>query len=410
MTTDISGYDGSRTRRTLQVGDRAYDYFSLGAAKEAGFGAVDRLPHTIKVVLENLLRQHATGRASGDDLAAFAAWMKQRSAGGTNHPDCEIGFRPARMMMPDSSGITLLGDLAAMRDAMHALGGDPTQINPQLHLDFIVDHSVMVEAHGSAGALAHNMDREFAQNRERYEFLRWGSTAFAPLRVFPPGSGILHQINLEYLARVVWTAEHEGRTLAYPDSLIAMDSHTAMTNALGIVGWGVGGLEGGTVALGEPISMLLPEVVGCRLSGRLRPGVTATDLVLTITQAMRRHDVIAKVVEFFGDGVDTLSVPERATVSNMTPEFGANMGFFPVDAQTLQFLALTGRDAEQVALVEAYARAQGLWRETGAPGPDYGQIVAIELDAIEPCVAGPGRPDARVPLAGAPAAFAAAYP
>ena len=413
MKTEKSGFDSKGTRRTLQIGDRQYDYFSLAAAQEAGLGAVGRLPYTIKVVLENLLRQHATGRSSGEDMAAFAGWMRQP---GARCDDFEIGFRPARMMMPESSGITVLGDMAAMRDAMQALGGDPRQVNPQLAVDFIVDHSVMVDAHGSPGALAHNMDLELAQNRERYAFLRWGSQAFQNLRVFPPGSGILHQINLEFLARVVWTAESgaegapAGRSLAFPDSLIAMDSHTAMVNALGVVGWGVGGMEGGTVALGEPISMLLPEVVGCRLSGRLRPGVTATDLVLTVTQVLRRHDVIAKVVEFFGAGVDALTLPERATVSNMTPECGAAMCYFPVDAETLRYLELTGREAAQLALIEAYTRAQGLWRDADAGVPDYGQVIDIDLDAIEPCVAGPGRPDARVPLAGAPAAFAAAYP
>jgi aconitate hydratase len=266
----------------------------------------------------------------------------------------------------------------------------------------------MVEAQGRADALAFNMQREFEQNRERYEFLRWGSRAFGNLRVFPPGSGILHQINLEYLASVVFTAELDGRTLAYPDSLIAMDSHTAMTNALGVVGWGVGGLEGGTVALGEPISILVPEVVGCRLVGRLPVGTTATDLALTVTQALRRHGVIAKVVEFFGPGVDTLMLPERATLSNMTPEYGANMGFFPVDAETLRYLLLTGRTLSQVALVEAYCRAQGLWRDGAGAVPDYAQVVEVDLAAVEPVMAGPGRPDARVPLAQVPAAFAAA--
>ena len=409
MTTDTTGCDGSRTRRTLQVGDRQYDYFSLAAAQAAGLEGVDRLPFVLKVMLENLLRQQALGQAAGDDLAGFAAWLRACNREGVA-PDCEIGLRPARMMMPDSSGITLIGDLAAMREAMQSLGGDPRRIEPQIHLDFIVDHSVMVEASGQAGALEHNMASEFAQNRERYEFLRWGSRAFGNLRVFPPGSGILHQVNLEHLARVVWTAEVDGRTLAYPDSLIAMDSHTAMTNALGIVGWGVGGLEGGAVALGEAISILVPEVVGCRLSGRLRPGVTATDLVLSITQAMRKEGVLAKVVEFCGDGVDTLSLPQRATIANMTPEYGANMGFFPVDAETLRFLALTGRDAGQVALVEAYCRAQGLWREAAAVQPGYTRMVEIDLSAVEPCIAGPGRPDAHVPLAGAPAAFSAECP
>jgi aconitate hydratase len=406
MTADVSQLDASALARVLQVDGAEYHYFSLADANAIGLAGVDRLPYSTKVFVENLVRQRALGQSGPDDLRNLAAWLAAREAGAAVHPDCEIGFRPARMMMPDSSGITLLGDLAAMRDAMVDLGGDPRRINPQIQLDFIVDHSVMVEAQGRADALAFNMQREFEQNRERYEFLRWGSRAFGNLRVFPPGSGILHQINLEYLASVVFTTEVDGRTLACPDSLIAMDSHTAMTNALGVVGWGVGGLEGGTVALGEPISILIPEVVGCRLVGRLPAGSTATDLALTVTQVMRRHGVIAKVVEFFGPGVDTLTLPERATLSNMTPEYGANMGFFPVDAETLAYLSLTGRSAAQVALVEAYCRAQGLWRDGTQPPPDYAQVVEVDLAAIEPCMAGPGRPDARVPLAQVPAAFA----
>ncbi|MCE2946649.1 MAG: aconitate hydratase AcnA [bacterium] len=414
MTPAVSPQDAIALRRVLPVDGVDHDYFSLADAASLGLAGVDRLPFTIKVFVESLIRQRALGRSGPEDLASLAQWLHARGKDGKGdqgdrqHRDCEIGFRPARMMMPDSSGITLLGDMAAMRDAMVDLGGDPRRINPQIQLDFIVDHSVMVEAQGRPDALVFNMQREFEQNRERYEFLRWGSRAFGNLRVFPPGSGILHQINLEYLASVVFTAEVDGRRLAYPDSLIAMDSHTAMTNALGVVGWGVGGLEGGTVALGEPISILVPEVVGCRLVGRLPAGTTATDLALTVTQAMRRHGVIAKVVEFFGPGVDTLMLPERATLSNMTPEYGANMGFFPVDAETLRYLALTGRTPSQVALVEAYCRAQGLWRDSAGTAPDYAQVVEVDLSAVEPVMAGPGRPDARVPLAQVPAAFAAA--
>jgi aconitate hydratase len=314
------------------------------------------------------------------------------------------------MMMPESSGITLLGDLAAMRDAVQARGGDPRRVNPQVPVDFIVDHSVTVDAHARPDALAHNMRLEFAQNRERYEFLRWGAQAFDRLRVFPPGSGILHQINLEYLARVVWTEGDGGGRLAYPDSLIAMDSHTAMVNALGVVGWGVGGLEGGSVALGEPISMLLPDVVGCHFTGRLQPGVTATDLALTLAQFLRRHQIIGKFVEFVGPGVDELSLPERATVSNMTPEYGATMSYFPVDGETLRYMRITGRDERQLELVEAYARVQGLWRDATGPLPAYRTLLEFDLRTVEPSVSGPGRPDARVALAEAPAAFRAAYP
>jgi aconitate hydratase len=405
MTDPKAGaIDSSRTRRTLQVNNQHYTYYSLAAAVEAGLGSLDHLPYTIRVVAENLLRQNATGKANGDDLAAFAAWLKRPDE------DCEIGFRPARMMMPESSGIPFLGDITAMRDAMARLGGDPARINPQLPIDLIVDHSVAVEAHGRADALVFNMNSEMEQNRERYEFLRWASQTFQNLRVFPPGSGILHQVNLEYLARVVWSSDEGGEQVAYPDSLIAMDSHTAMINGMGVIGWGVGGLEGGAVALGEPISMLLPEVIGCRLAGKLRPGVTSTDLVLTITQTMREHDVIAKFIEYFGAGVDSLTLPERATISNMTPECGATMCYFPVDQETLRYLALTGRDAAQIALVESYCKIQGLWRDASTPVPRYGKIIDIDLDAIVPCVAGPGRPDARVPLAGAPAAYAAVWP
>jgi aconitate hydratase len=312
--------------------------------------------------------------------------------------------------MPDSSGIPLLGDMAAMRDAMARLGADPRRINPVAPIDFIIDHAVMADHYAAPDAAARNLALELERNRERYAFLRWGAQAFDNLRLVPPATGICHQINLEYLARVVWTREQGGLTLAYPDSLLGMDSHTPMINAMGIVGWGVGGLEGGAAALGEPVSMLVPEVVGCRLGGRLKPGVTATDLVLTVTQTLRRHKLIGKFVEYCGPGVDALSLPDRATVSNMTPEYGATVGYFPIDAETLRFLRLTGRDEAQIALVEAYARAQGLWREPGSPEPAYTQVIDIDLGAIEPSVSGPRRPHERVPLSEAPKAFSAVFP
>lgn len=397
-------FDSKQTRRTLDVNGQPYDYFSLAAAEEAGLDGIARLPFTLKIVLENLLRRQAAGIEGSEEIEAIVDWLTRQ------HSECEIGFRPARVLMPDSSGIPLLGDMAAMRDAMVRLGGDPSRIKPLIPVDFIVDHSVMVDASGSADAMTHNMEREFAQNKERYEFLRWGSLSFENLHLLPPGTGICHQINLEYLARVVWTSDENGRRLAYPDSVIGMDSHTAMINALGIIGWGVGGLEGGAAIFGEPISILIPEVIGCRLSGKLRAGVTSTDLVLTMTQVMRSHEMIGKFVEFFGPGVDELTLPDRATISNMTPEYGATMGFFAVDAETLRFLETTGRDAQQIALVEAYSKAQGLWRNATTPIPAYSQVIEIDLGTVEPCVAGPSRPHERVPLADAPQAFSAAYP
>jgi aconitate hydratase len=397
-------FDGRRTRAEVEAGNATYHYYSLPAAEAAGLHGITRLPYTLKIVLENQIRQQADGLAGSEDVTAIADWLRNRSS------DLEIGFRPARVLMPDSSGIPLLGDMAAMRDAFARLGGDPKRLNPQLPIDFICDHSVMVDEHGHAGALAGNMRLELERNKERYDFLRWGRDAFENFRIVPPGSGICHQVNLEHLARVVWTRAGNGGTLAFPDSVIGMDSHTAMINSLGVVGWGVGGLEGGIAALGEAVSMAIPEVVGCRLSGKPRAGVTSTDIALTVTQVMRGHKVVGKFVEFFGPGVDELALPDRATISNMTPEYGPTMGFFPVDAETLRFLTLTGRDSAQIALVEAYCKAQGLWRDAGTPVPDYTQVVEIDLGDVEPSVSGPRRPHERVPLAKARDAFRDAYP
>ena len=391
----------SQLRRTLEVSGKQYDYFSLPEAQLAGLRELNTLPYTLRILLENLLRHQAlSDRAvSSVDVEQLVAQLVARQA------DCVIEFRPARVLMPESSGLTLMGDLAAMRDAMTALGGDPALINPSVAMDFVVDHSVMVEDSGKPTSLEHNMAIEFEQNRERYEFLRWCSQAFDGVRVFPPGSGILHQINLEFLGKVVWTKEHQGRQLAFPDSLIGMDSHTAMINALGVVGWGVGGFEGGAVALGEPVSVPIPEVVGCLLIGALQPGVTSTDLVLTITKRLRGEDVIGRFIEYFGAGVDALTLPERATVSNMTPECGATMSFFPVDHETLRYLTISGRSAEQVALVKAYCQAQGLWRDAQTLTPRYAKVIEIDLSAVVPSMAGPSRPDARVDLAGVAQAF-----
>ncbi len=384
--------DGRATRRALNT---ELDYYSLEAAEALGLAGVSRLPCSLKVVLENVLRQHAEGRSDGSDIAAVAGWLATRRA------EREIAFRFTRVLMPDSSGVPLLGDLAAMRDAMIRLGGEPKRLNPSVPVDLVVDHSVMVDAYGVADAVSRNQALELKRNAERYAFLRWGAQAFDNLRIVPPGNGILHQINLEYLARVVWTSDG----VAYPDSVLGMDSHTAMINSLGILGWGVGGLEGGAGALGESVAMLVPEVIGCRLVGKPRPGVTSTDIVLTVTQTLRRHKVVDKFVEYFGPGVAELSLPDRATIANMSPENGATMGFFPVDAETLRYLRLTGRDEAQVALVETYCKAQGLWRDAGTPPAEFTAIVEIDLSAVEPSVSGPSRPQDRVPLREAPAAF-----
>ena len=389
--------DGRATRRSL---DARFEYYSLEVAEALGLSGVSHLPCSLKIVLENVLRQHAEGRSDGADIAAVAGWL------GTRRAEREIAFRFTRVLMPDSSGVPLLGDLAAMRDAMIRLGGDPQRLNPSVPVDLVVDHSVMVDAYGVVDAASRNQALELKRNAERYAFLRWGAQAFDRLRIVPPGNGILHQINLEYLARVVWTADG----VAYPDSVLGMDSHTAMINSLGILGWGVGGLEGGAGALGESVAMLVPEVIGCRLVGRPRPGVTSTDIVLTVTQTLRKHKVVDKFVEYFGPGVAELSLPDRATIANMSPENGATMGFFPVDLETLRYLRLTGRDEAQVALVEAYCKAQGLWRDAGTPPAEFTATLEIDLSAVEPSVAGPSRPQDRVPLREAPAAFRSLVP
>ena len=399
-----NSHDSLNTRRTLSVGGTDYSYFSLVAAAEAGIGDVSRLPYSLKVLLENLLRHEDGVAVTAEDVAALGAWAETCRGG---H---EISFHPARVMMPDSSGVPLLADLAAMRDAMARLGGDAGAINPMVPLDFIIDHSVVVDHAGAPDALGRNMANEFARNEERYRFLKWGQQAFRNLRVLPPGVGICHQINLEYLSRVVWTEEGADGVLAYPDCLLGMDSHTPMVNGLGVVGWGVGGLEAGAAMLGQPVSMLVPDVVGCRLTGALRDGVTATDLVLSITKMLRDQGVVQKFVEFCGPALDGLGMADRTTIANMAPEYGATMGFFPVDRETTAYLTQTGRDAQQVALVEAYAKAQGLWRDVGAPEPAFSELVAFDLDTVEPTMAGPRRPQEKTPLGQVPASFQAVLP
>jgi aconitate hydratase len=387
-------------RRRLAVGTRRFDYFSLEAAEASGLGAVSRLPFSLKVLLENLLR-HADGRiVTEDDIAALASWGDRRAAGR------DIAFHPGRVLMQDSAGLPALADIAAMRDALARWGGDAAAIDAVIPVDLVVDHSVEVDHAGTPDALARNMAIELTRNGERYAFLRWAEQAFAGLRIVKPGNGICHQVNLEHLAPVV-AVSPDGAT-AFPDTLLGTDSHTTMINALGVLGWGCGGIEAAAALLGQPIALRIPEVVGCRLAGRLPEGANATDLVLTVTDTLRRHALVQKFVEFCGPGLDALALPDRATLANMAPEYGATMGFFPIDSETLAYLRLTGRDEAHVALVEAYAKTQGLWRDPAAAAPLYSALVEIDLAAVESSLAGPRRPQDRVALSQVPASFAAA--
>jgi aconitate hydratase len=386
------------TRRTLKAGGKAYSYFSLAAAEEAGLGDIAALPVSLKILLENLLRNQDGVVVTAEHIAGLANWAASRSAEG------EIPFFPLRILMPDSSGIPLLADLAAMRDAIVAHGGDPARVKPLIPLDLVVDHSVIVEAFATPDAASRNLALEFERNAERYKFLRWAQMSFDGLKVVPPGNGICHQINLERLASVVRVIERDGGALACPDVMVGMDSHTAMVNGLGVLGWGVGGIEAATAMLGEPLGVQIPAVVGCRLVGRLGAGVTTTDLALTITQRLRRHGVLGAFVEFCGPGVDSLALTERATLSNMCPEYGATTALFPIDAQTIRYLALTGRAPDHVALVEVYAKAQGLWRDE-AREPVFNDVVEIDLASVEPSAAGPRRPHERINLGAVPASF-----
>ena len=349
-----------------QVGGKQYDYFSLeAAASAAGLGDISRLPFSLKVLLENLVRLENGRTVTVDDIKAVGAWLKAKTS------EREIAFRPARVLMQDLTGVPAVVDLAAMREAMATLGGDPQRINPLSPVDLVIDHSVMVDNFGAKDSFAKNVKIEFERNGERYAFLRWGQGAFDNFRVVPPGTGICHQVNLEYLAQVVWTTDEGGRTIAYPDTLVGTDSHTTMINGLAVLGWGVGGIEAEAAMLGQPISMVLPEVVGVRLSGALKEGATATDLVLTVTQILRKRGVVGRFVEFCGPGIASLALADRATIGNMAPEYGATCGFFPIDAETLRYLTLTGRDPERVKLVEAYAKAQGLWHDERSPMPSF---------------------------------------
>ncbi len=397
-----SGNGSWDVRRSLSAAGKTFDYFSLKAAEDR-LGDTSRLPRALKVVLENLLRHYDGSTVTVDDLKAVASNGK---AG-----EREIGFRPVRVLMQDFTGVPATVDLAAMRDAMVAMGGDPKRINPLAPVDLVIDHSVSVDAFGRPEAFAMNVGLEMERNRERYSFLRWGQSAFHNFRVVPPGTGICHQVNLETLAQVVWTlaAPHGGgNSIACPDTLVGTDSHTTMVNGLAVLGWGVGGIEAEAAMLGQPMSMLIPEVVGFEFTGKLPEGTTATDLVLTVTEKLRKKGVVGKFVEFYGKGVAALSLADRATIANMAPEYGATCGFFPVDAETLRYLRETGRDEWRVALVEAYARAQGLWSDAGTPEPLFADTMSLDLGTVQPSLAGPKRPQDRVSLPDAPASFAKA--
>jgi aconitate hydratase len=387
-----TGQDSLRTRSTLEVSGKSYAYYSLPKAAEA-LGDVSRLPFSMKVLLENLLRFEDGQTVTRDDLQAMVDWQKERKIAR------EIQYRPSRVLMQDFTGVPAVVDLAAMRDAMAQLGGDAQKINPLVPVHLVIDHSVMVDEFGNPQAFEKNVELEYHRNGERYQFLKWGSKAFDNFQVVPPGTGICHQVNLEHVAQCVWTGEDQnGETVAYPDTLVGTDSHTTMVNGLGVLGWGVGGIEAEAAMLGQPVSMLIPEVVGFRLDGELKEGITATDLVLTVTQMLRQKGVVGRFVEFYGPGLDNITVADRATIGNMAPEYGATCGFFPIDQRTLDYLELTGRDAQRIALVKAYCQAQGLWRDASSPEPVFTDTLELDMSTIEPSLAGPKRPQDRVLL------------
>src|SRR6266576_3657995 len=383
--------DSFKCRKTLKVGGKSYVYYSLPAAEKNGLKRISKLPYSMKVLLENLLSNEDGRTVKKEDILAVATWLKKRAL------EHEIAFRPARVLMQDFTGVPAVVDLAAMRNAMQKLGGDAEKINPLVPVDLVIDHSVIVNFFGDNKAFAKNVVEEYKQNQERYEFLKWGQKAFSNFSVVPPGTGICHQVNLEYLAQTVWTKKEKmtvGKKtgtfeVAYPDSLVGTDSHTTMVNGLAVLGWGAGGIEAEACMLGQPLSMLLPEVIGFKLKGQLKEGVTATDLVLTVTQMLRKQGVVGKFVEFFGPGLDYLSVADKATIGNMAPEYGATCGFFPVDAATIDYLKTSGRTEEHIALVEAYYREQGLFHTADAEEAVYSATIALDLATVEPSVAGP---------------------
>ncbi|MET3927741.1 aconitate hydratase AcnA [Devosia sp. 2618] len=395
----MTSVNSFKSKSTLTVGSKTYTYYSIAEAEKNGLKGVSALPSSMKVVLENLLRFEDNRTVTKADIEAVATWLVTRTS------EHEISYRPARVLMQDFTGVPAVVDLAAMRDATAKLGADPQKINPLVPVDLVIDHSVMVDSFGTAAAFGQNVELEYERNGERYEFLRWGQSAFDNFRVVPPGTGICHQVNLEYLAQTVWTKDEDGETVAYPDTLVGTDSHTTMVNGMAVLGWGVGGIEAEAAMLGQPVTMLIPEVVGFKMTGRINEGITATDLVLTVTEMLRKKGVVGKFVEFYGPGLDYLSLEDQATIGNMAPEYGATCGYFPVDADTLKYLTTSGRSPERVALVEAYSRAQGMFRETNSPDPVFTSTLELDLSTVVPSISGPKRPQDRIELASAKSKF-----
>jgi aconitate hydratase len=391
------------SRSTLRVGGHDYEICRVDALDKQGISTT-HLPFSLRILLENLLRTEDGRSVTKEDVRALANWNSN------SKPDKEIAFTPSRVLLQDFTGVPCVVDLAAMRDAMKQLGGDPTLINPLQPVELVIDHSVQVDQFGTPNAFQFNAEMEFIRNKERYGFLRWGQTAFRNLAIVPPDTGIVHQVNLEFLARVVFIHDANGKKIAYPDTLVGTDSHTTMINGLGVLGWGVGGIEAEAAMLGQPVSMLIPQVVGVKLTGKLKEGATATDLVLTITEMLRKHGVVGKFVEYFGPGLQELPLADRATIANMSPEYGATCGIFPVDKETLAYLRLTGRTEELIALVEAYAREQGLFHDEKTPEAQYSELLALDLASVESSLAGPKRPQDRVPLSQAKESFDKALP
>ena len=404
----MTSLDSFRCCKTLQVGSKTYAYFSLPTAERNGLKGISRLPFSMKVLLENLLRNEDGRTVTKDDIKAFAEWLKTKTS------DHEFAFRPARVLMQDFTGVPAVVDLAAMRDAMKALGGDPKKINPLVPVDLVIDHSVAVTFFGNNMAFKKNVDEEYRQNQERYKFLKWAQRSFDNFNVVPPGTGICHQVNLEYLSRVVWSRKDKVKVdgkvatldVAYPDTVVGTDSHTTMVNGLSVLGWGVGGIEAEAAMLGQPLSMVVPEVIGFKFAGKLKEGVTATDLVLTVTETLRKRGVVGKFVEFFGPGLAHLTIADRATLGNMAPEYGATCGFSPIDDDTIRYMKDTARPSETIALVQAYAKAQGMYRVKTTPDPIFTDILKLELGSVEPSLAGPKRPQDRVALKEVKAGFA----
>ena len=392
--------DSFNCRRTLKAGGAEYVYYSLPEAEKNGLAGISKLPYSMKVLLENLLRNEDGRSVTKESIQAVASWLTDKGTAGV-----EIAYRPARVLMQDFTGVPAVVDLAAMRDGIKNLGGDPEKINPLVPVDLVIDHSVIVDEFGTPRAFARNVELEYERNEERYKFLKWGQQAFRNFRVVPPGTGICHQVNLEYLAQTVWTNTEDGVTTAYPDTCVGTDSHTTMVNGLGVLGWGVGGIEAEAAMLGQPVSMLLPEVIGFRLTGKLKEGVTATDLVLTVTQMLRKKGVVGKFVEFFGPGLSNMTLADRATIGNMAPEYGATCGFFPVDSETVRYLTMSGRAEDRIALVEAYSQAQGMWRDTSSADPVFTDTLELDLGEVVPSMAGPKRPEGRAALETIPAGF-----